>query len=144
MEFTAFLLGLAAIVWILILIQIHDVVIGTAIFLVATGVFPQEFASFEIGLTITADRLWMAVLIAQITFDLWTGRATWKPHNGADFYLFLFLAWLILRTLMSPLGTEVKGQPSTVMHLVNGYLVPAFLYYIMRHADPKGSTLKVA
>ncbi|MFN9984245.1 MAG: O-antigen ligase family protein [Pirellula sp.] len=144
MEFTALLVGLAAIVWVLILIQIHDVVIGAAVFLVATSVFPQEFASIEIGLTITADRLWLAVLIAQITFDLWTGRATWKPHNGADFYLFLFLAWLILRTLMSPLGTEVKGQPSTVMHLVNGYLVPAFLYFIMRHADPKGSTLKVA
>ncbi len=133
MEVAALLVGLAAVVWALLLVQVHDVVTGTAIFLVATSVLPPEYASIEVGVSITADRVWLAVLVIQFAFDLWTGRSSWRAWSAADLFLLMFLLWLVLRTITTPIGQEIKGQPSTTMHLINGYLVPAFLYCILRN-----------
>jgi O-antigen ligase len=136
-EIAALLVALAAVVWILLLVQVHDVVTGTAIFLVATSVLPPEYASVEIGVSITADRVWLTVLIMQFLYDLWIGRSSWRAWSAADLFLMLFLLWLVLRTLVTPLGQEIKGQPSTTMHLINGYLVPALLYCILRNIQPQ-------
>lgn len=136
MEFAVLLVGLAATVWALLLIQVHDVVTGTAIFLVATSVLPPEYLSIEVGVSITADRVWIAVLGLQFLYDLWIGRSSWRRWSAADLFLMLFLLWLVLRTLVTPIGQEIKGQPSTTMHLINGYLVPAFLYCILRNTNP--------
>jgi len=132
-EFAFLLVLLAAAVWAVILVQLHDVVTGTAIFLVATSLLPPEYASIEIGVSLTADRLWLVVLLIQFCYDLATGRSQWRAWNGADLFLMLFMGWLILRTIVTPMGEEIRGQPSTWMHLVNGYLVPAFLYGILRN-----------
>lgn len=139
MEIAVLMVGLAAVVWALLLVQNHDVVVGTAIFLVATSVFPLEFGSIEVGVSITADRVWIAVLMMQFAYDLWIGRSSWRAWNAADLFLILFLLWLLFRTIVTPIGEEIKGQPSTTMHLINGYIVPAFLYWILRnnHPNPK-------
>jgi O-antigen ligase len=146
-EFAALLVALAAVVWALLLVQYHDVVTGTAVFLVATSVLPPEYVSIEVGVSITADRVWIAVLALQFLYDLWIGRNVWRPWSAADLFLMLFLLWLVLRTLATPIGQEIKGQPSTTMHLINGYLVPAFLYCILRNIKPNarwvGSALAV-
>jgi O-antigen ligase len=134
-EFAVLLVGLAAAVWALLLVQYHDVVTGSALFLVATSVFPVEYVSIEVGFSLTADRVWLAVLILQFLYDLGTGRSTWRALTAADFFLLLFLSWLVLRTVFTPIGEEIKGQPSTSMHLINGYLVPAFLYSILRNTS---------
>lgn len=141
MELAALMVGLAGIVWALLLVQVHDVVTGTAIFLVATAVFPPEYASIEVGVSLTADRVWIAVLVMQFAFDLWTGKSTWRQWSPADLFLILFLSWLVLRTAMTPLGQEIKGQPSTVMHLVNGYLVPALIYCFLRNIRPSARSV---
>ena len=70
MEVAVLLVALAAAVWALLLVQVHDVVTGTAIFLVATSVLPPEFASIEVGVSLTADRVWIAVLALQFVYDL--------------------------------------------------------------------------
>ncbi len=136
MEIAVLLVGLAAAVWALLLIQVHDVVTGAAIFLVATSVLPPEYASIEVGVSITADRVWIAVLGMQFLYDLWIGRSSWRRWSAADLFLMLFLLWLVLRTVVTPIGQEIKGQPSTMMHLINGYLVPAFLYCVLRNTHP--------
>jgi O-antigen ligase len=141
LEFAVVLIGLAAAVWALLLVQVHDVVTGTAIFLVATSVLPPEYASIEVGVSITADRVWLAVLAIQFAYDLWTGRSSWRAWSAADFFLILFLGWLVLRTIGTPIGQELKGQPSTTMHLLNGYLVPAFLYCILRNYKPNAASI---
>jgi O-antigen ligase len=135
-EVAVLLVALAAAVWALLLVQVHDVVTGTAIFLVATSVLPPEFASIEVGVSLTADRVWIAVLALQFVYDLWIGRSAWRAWTASDLFLLLFLLWLVLRTVVTPIGQELKGQPSTTMHLINGYLVPAFLYCILRNIKP--------
>jgi O-antigen ligase len=83
----------------------------------------------------------LLVLILQYGYDLWTGKAKTRSPKGSDIWLFLFLAWLVLRTITTPIGEEIKGQPSTVMHLINGYLTPTFLFLLIRHSEIRPGTL---
>jgi O-antigen ligase len=85
--------------------------------------------------------VWLAVLVIQFAYDLWTGRSSWRAWSAADLFLILFLGWLVLRTIVTPIGQELKGQPSTTMHLLNGYLVPAFLYCILRNYKPNAASI---
>lgn len=136
------LMALAAAVWIVAAVKYHDVLTGTAIFLVATSMFPPEYLSVKVGgLSLTVDRVWLVALIGQFAYDLWNRRARIRSLTGLDTFLFLFLGWLILRTVMTPIGRELPGQPSTVMHLLNGYLVPAFLFILIRHTSIEARTV---
>lgn len=135
-------MGLAAIVWFIAVVRYHDILTGTALFLVATSVFPPEFVSAKIGgVSATVDRVWLLALVAQFFYDLWNRRCRLRSLTGSDIWLFLFLGWLILRTLSTPLGQELKEQPSTLLHLINGYLIPAFLFCLIRHMDLQPRTL---
>jgi O-antigen ligase len=130
------MLGMAALIWAFAIVRYHDVLSGTAIFLIATSVFPPEFVSTKVaGLSATVDRVWLVALIGQFAVDLFLRRARLRSLKASDTWLFLFLVWLIIRTLTTPLGQELPGQPSTTMHLINGYLIPAFLFCLIRHSD---------
>jgi O-antigen ligase len=131
-------MGLAAIVWAIAVVRYHDVLTGTAIFLIGTSVFPPEYLSVKVaGFSLTVDRVWLAALVGQFAYDLWNRRARIRNLTGSDTWLFLFLGWLIVRTLSTPIGNEMPGQPSTMMHLINGYLIPAFLFCLIRHTEIK-------
>ncbi len=136
MELVYILMGLAAIVWAIAVVRYHDVLTGTAIFLIATSVFPPEYLSVKVGgLSLTVDRVWLVALLGQFAYDAWNGRSRIRGFTGSDIWMMLFLAWLVVRTLATPFGKEIPGQPSTILHLINGYLVPAFLYVLIRHSD---------
>ncbi len=136
------LMAMAAIVWAIAAVRYHDVLTGTAVFLVTTSVFPPEFISAKVGgLSLTVDRVWLCAIVGQFLFDAWTRRTRFRTLAASDICLFMFLAWLILRTISTPIGKEILGQPSTVMHLLNGYLIPAFLFVLIRHCDLRPRTV---
>ncbi len=136
------LMALAALAWAIAVVRYHDILTGTAIFLVATSVFPPEFLSAKVaGLSITVDRVWLCAIAGQFVYDAWNRRARFRTLAASDIWLFLFLGWLVLRTVVTPIGKEIAGQPSTVMHLLNGYLIPAFLFVLIRNSDLRPRTL---
>lgn len=136
------LMALAAVVWAVAVVRYHDIVTGTAIFLICTSVFPPEFISAKIGgLSATVDRVWLCAIVGQFLYDAWNRRTRFRALAASDVWLFLFLVWLILRTILTPIGNEMIGQPSTVMHLLNGYLIPAFLFVLIRNSDLGPRTL---
>jgi len=135
-------MAFAVVVWAIAAVRYHDILTGTAIFIVATSVFPPEFVSTKIaGLSLTVDRVWLAALLGQFLYDLWNRRARIRNMTGSDIWLFLFLAWLLVRTLTTPFGQELLGQPSTINHLITGYLIPAYLFVLIRHSEISPRTL---
>jgi hypothetical protein len=101
-------MGLAAVVWAIAVVRYHDVLTGTAIFLIATSVFPPEYLSVKVGgLSLTVDRVWLAALLGQFAYDACNGRSRIRSLTGSDIWLLLFLAWLVLRTLTTPFGKEI-------------------------------------
>lgn len=138
MEFAGALLGLSLLTWSVVFLRVHNVFAGSVIFLIATTIFPPEYLKLEVaGLSLTVDRAWLLIVAGQFTWDVYRGKTSWRNLTGSDAVLFLFLCWLIVRTLTTPIGKEIPGQPSTVMHLINGYLAPVFLYFLMRHSRLK-------
>lgn len=133
---------LAASIWFFLALRYHDVVVGAALFLVLTSLFPAEVFGLDLaGLNITADRLWLVALGVQLFYNLKTGRMRWRGLQMADACLLVFLGWLVVRTAMHPLAT-IRGQPSTVMHLMLGYLVPAVLYFAIRQSRVDMASLR--
>ena len=142
MELVFVFMAMAVVVWAIVAVRYHDILTGTAIFLVTTSVFPPEYLSAKVaGLSVTVDRVWLCALIGQFAFDAWTRRARFRSLTASDIWLFLLLGWMIFRTPFGSEAENIPGHPSTVMHLLNGYLVPAFLYVLIRHTDLRARTI---
>jgi O-antigen ligase len=141
-DFVAALMGIALLGWGVFFIRFHNVPTGAIVFLIATSVFPPEYLSIRLpGITLTIDRIWLGALIAQFALGFLNGESKIRSLKGSDMLLGLFLVWLLIRTITTPIGEEIKGQPSTMMHLINGYLCPVFLYALIRHTNVKPKTI---
>ncbi len=138
MEIFYLLMAIAAAVWSVTIVRFHDSVTGIAVFIVATCMFPPEFGVIQLGVTnLSFDRVWLGVLLVQFVFDIKTGKAKLRSLTASDIFFLLFLSWLTFRTFTTPIGHEVKGQPSTLAHWINGYMVPAVLYFVARCTDTR-------
>jgi len=145
MVFVGCIMAIAASVWFVLALRYNDMVVGAAIFLTVTSIFTSDFLAFQTGsITLTLDRIWIVCLLIQLVYNLKSGRFVFRSIQSVDVCLAAFLVWLIARTLMEPLGEQVDGQPSTVMHLLNGYLVPAFLYWLIRFSRVDSKTIQPA
>jgi O-antigen ligase len=145
MLFVGCLMALAAGVWFVLALRYNDMVVGSAIFLTVTSTFTSDFFAVQTGsVTLTLDRVWIVCLMIQLAYNIKFGRFVARPLQTSDICLAAFLGWLIIRTLMEPLGEQVKGQPSTVMHLLNGYLIPALLYWLIRFSRVDEKSIKPA
>lgn len=140
MPFLVFAIALPMLVWGSIAIVRGSIFLSITLFLIATCVFPAEFFAVDLGgLTWTMDRLCLLCIAAQMAIRWWRRELVFERVLSTDVALVLFGLWLIARTITQPLGASVPGQPPTLMHLVNGYLIPFFLYATLRTArlDPK-------
>ena len=133
MVIIAIIIALASTVWSLTLLRYHDLPLGSAIFLVVTSTFSSEFFGVDAGgLTWTLDRFWLVFLLMQIGYNAYVGRLKLRQIQTSDLILLSFTLWLIARTLAFPLGSTTPEQPPTLMHLLNGYLIPIFIYALIR------------
>lgn len=122
-----------------------SLLLSCVLFLVATGCFPAEFFSLDAaGLTWTLDRTWLLAILAQFAIKWYRGESVSLKLETTDLLLGLFFLWLLARTLTQPLGIAIKGQPPTLMHLVNGYLIPLIVYGVLRFSKLEPARLQPA
>ncbi|RMF39261.1 MAG: O-antigen ligase domain-containing protein [Planctomycetota bacterium] len=140
MTFLVTVLALPLLVWGGIALVRGSIFVSVALFLVFASCFPSEFFAFDAGgMTWTLDRFWFLGLIGQYSVTWVRGKTVFKQLQFCDMALGLFLLWLIARAITQPWGSTLPGQPPTLMHLINGYLIPAALYGILRTSplDPR-------
>ncbi len=140
MPFLASVITLPLLVWGIISVVRGSIFLSVALFLVATCVFPAEFFALDLGgLTWTLDRLCLLCITAQLAVRWWRKELVYDQIQSLDVAMVLFMLWLIARTITQPLGAVLPNQPPTLMHLVNGYLIPFFLYAALRttRLEPK-------
>ena len=125
--------ALAALPWATWAIVRGSPALSVALFFVAACVFPAEFFSIDAGgLTWTLDRLLLVAIAAQLGVAWYRGRLVFRGWEAVDLAMIAFVFWLVLRTVTQPWGSVLPDQPPTLMHLVNGYLIPVFLYATLR------------
>lgn len=133
MEFLALTISAALIVWGGIALVRGSVFLSTALFLASTSCLPAEFFSIDAGgLTWTFDRLFFLFLLAQVAVAWYRGQLRFGRLEYSDVAIGLFFLWLVARTITQPWGSAIPGQPPTLMHFVNGYLIPFSLYAVLR------------
>ncbi|MFO1062251.1 MAG: O-antigen ligase family protein [Pirellulales bacterium] len=119
--------------------------LSSAVFLIVCSSLPAEFFSVDAGgLTWTLDRLWFLVLMAQCVVLWYRGERTSLKIETTDLILGAFVLWLAARTLTQPFGAVVKYQPHTLLHFINGYLVPVAVLVVLRLMPLKTEHLKPA
>ncbi len=133
MYILAAVVALALILWSFFFLRYHDLPLGCALFLVITSTFSSDFFGIDAaGLTWTMDRFWLVFLVAQLGYNFAKKRIRWRDMQTSDILLIAFLIWLTVRTLPFPLGQTLPQQPPTLMHLLNGYLIPIFLFFALK------------
>lgn len=140
MSFLMTTLALPLLLWGAIAVVRGSLFLSVALFFTATCVFPAEFFSIDMaGLTWTLDRLCLLIIAAQLVLRWRRGELQLQRLESIDVAMGLFLLWLVARTITQPLGSVIPGQPATLMHLVNGYVIPFFLYAALRTSklDPQ-------
>ncbi|MEO8269673.1 MAG: O-antigen ligase family protein [Aureliella sp.] len=143
MPFLVFATALPLLLWGAILVARGSLFLSVAIFFVATCVFPAEFFSVDMaGLTWTIDRVCLVGIAVQLVFRWRRGDLELQRLESLDLAMALFMLWLFARTITQPLGSVLPGQPATLMHLVNGYLIPCFLYVALRTSKLEPQQLK--
>ncbi len=143
MPFLLTVMTLPLVLWGAISITRGSLFISVALFFIATCVFPAEFFSLDMGgLTWTLDRLCLLGISCQLVLLWRRGELQIRRLESLDVALGLFLLWLTARTITQPLGSLLPGQPNTLMHLVNGYLIPFFLYAALRTSRLQPERLK--
>ncbi len=145
MPFLTFAIALPLLVWGAISVMRGSLFLLVALFLVSTCVFPAEFAAVDAaGLTMTLDRLCLLAIVVQVVLRWRRGELQLRRLEALDVAMGLFLLWLLARTITQPLGATLPGQPPTLMHLVNGYMVPFFLYAVLRTAKLEPQQMRTA
>lgn len=138
-------LGLGVLLWGAIAVLYGSLYLSVALFLVATCCFPAEFFHVEAGgLTWTLDRLALLIIAFQFGLQWQRGQLRLFRIETTDIAAGLFMLWLIARAFTQPWGAVLPAQPPTMMHLVNGYLIPFFLYTVLRMAQLKPESLRSA
>ncbi len=84
------------------------------------------------------------VVTAQVAVQWHRGQWRLPTLQTADLAILLFFLWLLTRTLTQPLGEPLPGMPPTLMHLVNGYLLPFMLYFMLRGSKLDAAQLRPA
>lgn len=145
MEFILWMLLPAAGLWATVLCRRFSICFWATAFLLCTSTFTAEFYAVQIGgLTWTLDRLVFLCLFARFIIGWKLGEYRFGQWEIEDSFAAAFLVWLLARTLTQPWGSIAPHQPHTLMHMVNGYLIPLMLYAILRTAKPDRRQLKPA
>ncbi|MGC4006158.1 MAG: hypothetical protein QM811_24790 [Pirellulales bacterium] len=132
MEFFLAIAIVVAAVWLIGFALSGYVLVGCALFLIATCCFGHDFLHFNLGTEVTLDRLWMIGLFGLFLVQRRLGLADPKPWSKTEWALAGFLALLGLHCAVF-FGSEKEVKSATpIWHLVIGYLYPTFLYVMAR------------
>ncbi len=143
MPFLILAIAFPLVLWGAISITRGSIFLSVALFFVATCVFPAEFLSADLaGLTWTIDRLCLVCIAVQLVLSWRGGQVQFRKLESLDVAMALFMLWLVARTITQPFGSVLPDQPATLMHLVNGYWIPFFLYGVLRTSRLESQQLK--
>ncbi len=133
MEIITVVIGIAALIWGLVLLRRGGLLAGCLAVILAGSCFSVEFFKVTLGpVPLTADRILLVVLVGQ--YLLWRrwGWADPKPMGKAEILLCLFTAMMLISTFSADY-TYANYQP--LLWLIIYYLMPFCIYWIARQAE---------
>jgi O-antigen ligase len=132
MEIVAIVLGVAGLIWGVIILRRGGLLAGCLAVMLAGACFSVEFFKVTLGpVPLTADRILLIVLVGQYLIWRRWGWADPKPLGKAEMLLCLFTGMMVVSTFSGDYA-YLNYQP--VAWLIIYYLMPFCMYWIVRQA----------
>src|SRR5262245_38546374 len=134
MQAVAFIAAAICVVWGVVLALRGSLIAGALALLVTTSCFGPNFLSFDLGITLSLDRLLLVGLAAAWVIQWRIGKVQFQPLTWPDWILLAFVAMLGASMVLHDFRTAGPDKSSIPQHYINGYLTPLVLYWIGRQA----------
>ncbi len=100
-------------------------------YLVLSSTFGPQFFSFDVGFTLSIDRLLLPAVVVAFFWQQKFSKQTMKQSLTApDVWLAGFAGLMVINTFAHDWQRDALDQVPIVQHLVEGYLLPIFLYVV--------------
>jgi O-antigen ligase len=133
MPIAAAALGLAAIVWGVIVARRTSLLAGVSVLLVLAYVFGHEFWNAKVGpLPLTLDRILLAGLLGVFAVQWRAGQVSLRRMTGADWLLVALIGLFSISALLSGSPEVTDDVTSKWGRLVTSFAIPAILYVLVR------------
>jgi hypothetical protein len=135
MEFFAALAVLVGLVWAPVFLLRASLVGGAVLFVVLSDCLGLEFLSIDAGpMNVSIDRLFLVALGAAFVVQRWLGRTQRRPWGREEAILAGLVALLVTSTFTHDWRLASLQAVPVVQHLINGYLIPLAIYWIVRQS----------
>jgi O-antigen ligase len=138
MNFIAALFAVPLIIWGCLWVARGSVILGVALYLVAASAIGSQFASFDIGITMSIDRMMLLALVvgfaARLTFFSDGVKSTETKLTVAEYWMMGFIGILLCSTFFHDWQRDAADQVPILQHLIEGYLLPTVLYWMAKRS----------
>ena len=144
MQFLILVAWVLAAVWGLLWAARGSVLLGSAVYLIVSSIFGPQFFSFELsGITISVDRLILPAVLAAYFAQrfVFQRRVDWRLSH-IDCVLISFVGLLLASTFSHNWQRSGADQVPIFPHLVEGYLLPIFLFWMLKRSDIQPSAVR--
>jgi O-antigen ligase len=138
------ILGIAAVVWGVLLAVRGSLLLGCVSYLILASCFGPFFFGFDVaGITLSLDRLYLVALVGAFVVQWRLGRTLATPLLRVDYVLLALVGTIAVSTFAHDWRASSPHDIPIVQHLINGYVIPLALYWIARQApvDERGMKL---
>ncbi|MBX3433989.1 MAG: O-antigen ligase family protein [Pirellulales bacterium] len=130
------ILALAALAWGVVLGRRLPMLAACAAMIALGYVLGPPLWSPKVGpVTLTVDRLLIGGLATLFVWQWRTGAARWRSLTGVDLALIALLAYLTVRTALTPAPDAVRSSVGPWWRLLAAFWIPAGLYFFARSAQ---------
>ncbi|MCA9189118.1 MAG: O-antigen ligase family protein [Pirellulaceae bacterium] len=135
MTLFAIIAAIVGLVWGTYFVLRGSLVVGSTLYLIVASVLGYDFLHFDVGgISMSMDRLLLLWAIGSFAVQWRLGRTTPKPITRDEIIMFSFFGLLCFNTFTHDFRNHDPGQVPIVQHLINGYLIPLILYWIVRQS----------
>ncbi len=135
MQALAVIAAAVCVVWGTFLALRGSLIAGVLVLLVTISCFGPNFFSFDLGITLTLDRLLLVGLGVAWLVQWRLGHVKVNPPVAADWILLAFVTTLFVSMVLHDFRNPGPDKSSIPQHFINGYLIPLALYWIARQAN---------
>jgi O-antigen ligase len=135
MTFLFVVAGIVGLIWGLVLLIRGNLVAGCMAYLPLTCCFGTYFWQIDLGpTTLSLDRFYLVALAAAFVVHWKLDKLDFKPLTRIDWLFGAFVGVIFVSMITHDFRNTLPGTPPTPQHFINGYLIPTFLYFVVRSA----------
>lgn len=103
-------------------------------YLLVASAVGYEIFNFNVGITMSLDRLMLLVLIGSFGWHWWRRKTAARDIPASEILLFSFIGLLLLNTFTNDWRRSGEDQVPILQHMIEGYVIPLILYWIARRS----------